>query len=160
MNRYSGIVGFGVLVVVFGVLGAFVLGGPTKTISPQPSASPFAAIAPNCAEWMSTHLIQPNSKFGLAISVSVINAELKVGETLEVMKVTSIGSKGFQFCVYPRQPGADGFYWNAWSGGMKTDSMTEVKITGLKVGIYSGKVTLIDLDTGRSVDIPVNVIVR
>lgn len=134
---------------------------PTPDLaSPIPEA-PRETLDPACAQWAALNPPQPGSKFGLALSTSTIDIELKVGETKEVMTITSAPSTGFNFCGYPYPPGSPDLIWSPWSGGLHPESSTTVTVTAVgRPGTYEGKVTIFDLDSGRSVDIPVKVVVR
>lgn len=148
------------------VLASFILaacGGAPTAVAPAPSPvqeAPQNALDPACAQWTAAHTVQPNSQFGLEISTTAINVEMKVGETVEVLKITSTGSGGFQFCGYPYPPGGDAIYWGIWSGGLQPGQTIAVPLTAMKAGEITGKVTLIDLSSGLSVDVPVNIVVK
>lgn len=138
-------------------------GGTPTSAAPAPlpvQEPPLVGIDPACAQWVAGHPVQPGSKFGLKLSTSMIDVEMNVDETVEVLKITSTGSTGFNFCGYPYPSAPEMIYWDIWSGGLNPGSTTAVHITALKGGEYTGKVTLLDLSTGLSVDIPVKIVVK
>ncbi len=162
MNRYGSIIGFGILVIVFGALGSYVLGsGPIRITQPPPSAtSTLVGLDPSCAQWVKNNPIQPGSKFGIEISTLKVDSNIRVGESVEIMKITSTGSKGFMFCGYPYPPDPNIIGWSPWTGGLVPGLMTTVRITAFKSGTIDEKVTIYDLSSGIGKDIIIHIVVK